>query len=607
MTSPRARRLLAIADQLVRRSLWIVGGDGWAYDIGFGGLDHVLGSGRDVNVLVLDTEVYSNTGGQASKATPRAAVAKFAAAGKGTQKKDLGAFARAYGNVFVAQVALGANDAQTVQALLEAEAWHGPSLVIAYSTCIAHGIDMSTSMRHQKDAVQERLLAAVPIPPVRRGGRPPFQLDAAAPTIPVADFVAAETRFAVLARTHPERAAELAELRQTDTDERWHYYEQLAGVERTVPHLSGEPWHGAVARAATSRIRGMSVDLTPATWDSTCVRRSSPPRHRATPTSPMPSASSMRASGPSSSLLFEDEVSSSRRALVRARDATGQFAEASGYFPTIDAFTDASERYAMAILRLKVRMSVPIIGSLNASTPRGLGRYAQLIQDAGADAIELNLYRVALRPRAVGARPGAGRPRRHRGVRAASTSRSPSTSRRTTRRSPSSPTWRYGAGADGLVLFNRLYQPDIDPERWRSCRIELSTPAELRLPVRWIACCAPGRPRASLAATSGVHSGGDVVKALAVGADVVMMTSAILRYGAGTSPMSKASCAAGSTSGSTGRSRNCAGAPSRGRPWTGPASSARTTSRRSGRGRRLPGSRREPRRDRATTAGARCA
>ena len=153
------------------KGIWIIGGDGWAYDIGFGGLDHVLSSGRDVNILVLDTEVYSNTGGQASKATPRGAVAKFAAAGKNTGKKDLGAIARAYGNVYVAQIAMGANDTQATKALLEAAAWPGPSLVIAYSTCIAHGIDMSQSMTHQKDAVRSGLLASVPVLAVRRRAR----------------------------------------------------------------------------------------------------------------------------------------------------------------------------------------------------------------------------------------------------------------------------------------------------------------------------------------------------------------------------------------------------------------------------------------------------
>jgi pyruvate-ferredoxin/flavodoxin oxidoreductase len=232
-----ARHLLALTGDLVRKGVWIIGGDGWAYDIGFGGVDQVLSSGRNVNILVLDTEVYSNTGGQASKATPRGAVAKFAAAGKGTAKKDLGAIARSYGNVFVAQVSMGANDLQTTKALLEADAWPGPSLVIAYSTCIAHGIDMSKSMTHQKDAVKSGYWPLYRFRPSEIVGGKPFKLDSNAPSIPIADFVATETRFAVLQRTHPERAAELAELAQADADERWRYYEQLAGIERTVPHV----------------------------------------------------------------------------------------------------------------------------------------------------------------------------------------------------------------------------------------------------------------------------------------------------------------------------------------------------------------------------------
>jgi pyruvate-ferredoxin/flavodoxin oxidoreductase len=232
-----ARHLLAIAGDLVRMGVWIIGGDGWAYDIGFGGVDQVLSSGRNVNILVLDTEVYSNTGGQASKATPRGAVAKFAGAGKGTAKKDLGAIARSYGNVYVAQVSMGANDLQTTKALLEADAWPGPSLVIAYSTCIAHGIDMSKSMSHQKDAVKSGYWPLYRFHPSEIEGGHPFKLDSNAPTIPIRDFVSTETRFAILARTHPERAAELAELAQADADERWRYYQQLAGIERTVPHV----------------------------------------------------------------------------------------------------------------------------------------------------------------------------------------------------------------------------------------------------------------------------------------------------------------------------------------------------------------------------------
>ncbi len=233
-----ARRLLAVANDLVRQGVWIIGGDGWAYDIGFGGLDQVLSSGRNVNILVLDTEVYSNTGGQASKATPRGAVAKFAAAGKPTGKKDLGAVARSYGNVFVAQIAMGANDAQTIKALLEADAWPGPSLVIAYSTCIAHGIDMSKSMSHMKDAVKSGYWPLYRYQPSEVEDGVPLKLDSAKPSIPISQFVADETRFAILQRTDPERAAELAELAQADANERWRYYEQLAGIHRSVPHLN---------------------------------------------------------------------------------------------------------------------------------------------------------------------------------------------------------------------------------------------------------------------------------------------------------------------------------------------------------------------------------
>ena len=240
---PRARRLETIADELVRTSTWILGGDGWAYDIGFGGVDHVLGSGRNVNLLVLDTEVYSNTGGQASKATPIGAVAKFATAGKSTAKKDLGAIARSYGNVYVAQVALGGSDVQTVKALMEADAWDGPSLVIAYSTCIAHGIDMTTSMQHQKDAVKSGYWPLYRFRPTEEEHEHPFQLDSAAPSIPMRDFALQEARYAMLARTDPQRSEQLLDLAQAAIDERWRYYEQLVEVERTLPHIDDPDEH----------------------------------------------------------------------------------------------------------------------------------------------------------------------------------------------------------------------------------------------------------------------------------------------------------------------------------------------------------------------------
>jgi pyruvate-ferredoxin/flavodoxin oxidoreductase len=230
-----ARRLLDLAGTLVRKSVWIVGGDGWAYDIGAGGLDHVLGSGRNVNILVLDTEVYSNTGGQASKATPRGAVAKFAAGGKSILKKDLGLEAMTFGDVYVAKVALGASDVQTVKALLEAEAWPGVSLVIAYSTCIAHGFDMSKSMTQQKLAVQSGHWPLYRFRPSADDGAQPFQLDSAEPSVAYSEFAASEARFAMLARSNPERAKELVELAQTDVSTRFDYYRQLSDVHRTAP------------------------------------------------------------------------------------------------------------------------------------------------------------------------------------------------------------------------------------------------------------------------------------------------------------------------------------------------------------------------------------
>jgi pyruvate-ferredoxin/flavodoxin oxidoreductase len=228
-----ADHLASLASSLVRRDVWIVGGDGWAYDIGFGGLDHVLASGHDVNILVLDTEVYSNTGGQASKATPRAAVAKFATSGKGVPKKDLALLAMQYGSVYVAQIAIGANEMQTVRAFREAEAWPGPSLLLAYSTCIAHGVDMRDSMKRMDLAVKTGYWPLLRYHPGEEEGARPLRLDSKAPSLPLADMLRSEARYAVLESTDPERAASLQALAQRDVDERWRYYEQLAGIERS--------------------------------------------------------------------------------------------------------------------------------------------------------------------------------------------------------------------------------------------------------------------------------------------------------------------------------------------------------------------------------------
>ena len=257
---PRAHRLDVIADELVRTSTWIVGGDGWAYDIGYGGVDHVLGSGRNVNLLVLDTEVYSNTGGQASKATPLGAVAKFATSGKATGKKDLGAIARSYGNVYVAQVAIGGSDIQTVKAFQEADEWDGPSLIIAYSTCIAHGIDMTTSMAHQKDAVKSGYWPLYRYRPTESEHEHPFQLDSSAPSIPLRQFALEEARYAMLARSDPARSDQLLDLAQAAIDERWHYYEQLVGVERAVPHIDDPDEHLETTRTIDTPVEVVDHD-----------------------------------------------------------------------------------------------------------------------------------------------------------------------------------------------------------------------------------------------------------------------------------------------------------------------------------------------------------
>lgn len=233
---PAAKNLLSVADVLVKKSVWIVGGDGWAYDIGFGGLDHVLASGRNVNVLVLNTEVYSNTGGQASKATGLGAVAKFAAGGKRIPKKDLGLLAISYGHIYVAQIAMGANDAQTVKAIQEAEAYDGPSLIIAYSHCIAHGIDMAKGLDQQKlAATSGHWLLYRFNPELREQGKNPLQLDSKAPNTPLHDYFYNENRYRMLRQTNPEVAKALLTQAQEVVARRWHHYQWMAKEDEEAP------------------------------------------------------------------------------------------------------------------------------------------------------------------------------------------------------------------------------------------------------------------------------------------------------------------------------------------------------------------------------------
>ena len=248
--SADAQHLLTNLEALVRKSVWLIGGDGWAYDIGFGGLDHVLGSGHNVKVLVLDTETYSNTGGQMSKSTPRAAVAKFAAGGKATSKKDLAMEAVSYGSVYVARVAMGGSDAQTVKAFQEAEAYDGPALILAYSHCIAHGYDMAYGIEQQKNAVLSGYWPLIRYnPALRAEGKNPFQLDSRAPTMALKDYAYHEARYTMLARSHPETAKHLLQQAQDDVEREWRVYSARASMpgRGTTPNVAPPEREGEVA------------------------------------------------------------------------------------------------------------------------------------------------------------------------------------------------------------------------------------------------------------------------------------------------------------------------------------------------------------------------
>ncbi len=249
--TPEARQLRSLADSLVRKSVWLVGGDGWAYDIGFGGVDHVLGSGKNVKILVLDTETYSNTGGQMSKSTPRGAVAKFASGGKLTGKKDLAMEAVSYGSVYVARVAMGGSDVQTVKAFQEAEAYDGPALIIAYSQCIAHGFDLAQGMDQQKNAVLSGYWPLVRyVPRLPEQGKNPFQLDSRPPSIALKDYCYKEARYTMLQRSHPEVAEQLLEEAEDDVQRKWRLYSEYASGHSVLPGNAPSAEAGSVAAAA---------------------------------------------------------------------------------------------------------------------------------------------------------------------------------------------------------------------------------------------------------------------------------------------------------------------------------------------------------------------
>ncbi|MBD3217981.1 MAG: pyruvate:ferredoxin (flavodoxin) oxidoreductase, partial [candidate division Zixibacteria bacterium] len=235
MDSEDAMILDSIADYLVKKSVWAVGGDGWAYDIGYGGLDHVMASGRDINILVLDTEVYSNTGGQMSKATPRGATAQFAAAGRPSAKKDLGMMMMSYGNVYIAQVAMGASHNQTVRAFMEAESYPGPSIIIAYANCIAHGINMINGLNEMDKAVKSgHWMLYRYNPALMDQGKNPLQLDSKEPSISYEEYAYGENRWRSLKASDPDRAARLMKLAQQDANRRWNIYRQMAEMDYSM-------------------------------------------------------------------------------------------------------------------------------------------------------------------------------------------------------------------------------------------------------------------------------------------------------------------------------------------------------------------------------------
>ena len=493
----------------------------------------MLACGRDVNVLVLDTQVYSNTGGQASKATPRGAVAKFAAAGKPIGRKDLGLFAAGYGNVYVAQIALGADNAQTVKALAEAESWPGPSLIIAYSTCIAHGIDMSTSMSHQAEAVKSGFWPLWRYDPrLAVEGQRPMQLDSREPTLPLKEFQTKEARFAMLARSSPERYAELQRLAQSRR--RGAPAALRAAGRRRAPRTG--PRGGSGRRTSARRDgrgRDMSVDL----------RTTYLGLELANPLVPSASTLSARidnlkrlqdagASAIVMQSLFEEQIEHEEVQTHRVLETGAEsFPEALSYMPDMEEYNTGPDEYLRHLEACKRELAIPVIGSLNGASEGGWIRYAKLIQDAGADALELNVYFIAADPDVSGTEV------EQRYLELVLAVRESVTIPLAVKVGPyfSSMANMAGrfveAGANGLVLFNRFLQPDIDLETLRvDPTLHLSTSDEMRLPLRWIAMLY-GRVSCSLAATTGVWTAEDAVKLLLAGADVTMMASALFRHG----------------------------------------------------------------------------
>jgi hypothetical protein len=472
----------------VPKSVWLVGGDGWAFDIGFGGLDHVLSMHHDVNVLVLDTEVYSNTGGQASKATPLGAAAKFASRGKAVDKKDLGLMALNYGHVFVASVAIGAQDAHTVRVLREAEAHPGPSLVIAYSPCIAHGYDLVFGADQQKRAVQSGVWPLFRYDPkVAERGEPPLVVDTPGGSVPVAEYMRNEARFRMVEKHRSRRVPSLRARRPAGGvaahgDLPAHRPAALPGGGRG----RGEAWHRAGAGRQgvepwNSRRSTSGCGCRTRSWRGR--RRVGHRRTRVCGSNDAGAAAIVLRS------LFEEQIDQDALAHHQAETGTPTRTAkraATCRWPTTACSARTSTWRTCA--QVKRAVSIPVIASLNGYTQGGWIDYARTIDAAGADALELNLYAVATDP------GESGDELETRALAIVQAVRKAVRMPVAVKLSPFYTSLANfalrlrQAGADALVLFNRFFEPDLDLEAARGATsMELSDSRELLLRLRWLA------------------------------------------------------------------------------------------------------------------------
>ena len=443
-----AANLIALADHFVRRSVWLVGGDGWAYDIGYGGLDHVLASGRNVNVLVLDTEMYSNTGGQASKATPIGASAKFAAAGKRTPRKDLALMAIAYGNVYVAQISMGANSEQALIAMREAEAYPGPSLILSYSQCISHGTDMRFGMKQAARATASGYWPLFhSIRPCVADMNPSGSTRRAAHSLE--EYRYNEVRFKSLTQTRPDDARRMLAQAQLELEEKYRIYEDMAAATAAVSTRTGGRLTMKLA-SRLSRPRPRASDHRLGVADDGDLRRHAAPGRR------------QRRRRRDGVAVREQVRSRVTRYAMFTEDTAHSSAEAASYFPQLPDYRYGVSGHLETLRRAAEALDIPVIASLNGITDDGWLDCAVQLEQAGAAALELNLFLLPTDPAVSGSDVEhryldiVGHVKRKVGI-PVSVKLPPyfSAVANFVARLES-------IGTDGVVLFNRFYRPDLD-------------------------------------------------------------------------------------------------------------------------------------------------